>query len=204
VKDVASLAWVAGQGTIELHAYLACEPQLDQPTAVVFDLDPGPPAGLLEACAVAVRLRDRLAELGLAAFAKTSGGSGLHVFVPLNAPTTSYAVTKRFARDLAAELAARHPQVVVNRMSRALRTGRVFIDWGQNDERKQTIAPYSLRATPTPLVSAPVRWDEVDAAVGSRSAGRLRFAPFDVRHRLETIGDPFSRVAELTQRLPGP
>ena len=201
INDLASLVWVANQGVIELHPYLARVERFDQPLAAVFDLDPGPPAGLRECCRVALWLRDVLTEVGLSSFPKTSGSSGLHVVVPLNAPH-SYEETKRFARAAAARLARERGELVVDRMAKSLRARKVFIDWAQNDQRKQTVAPYSLRATPMPLVSAPVRWDEIERAVEGSSAAALTLGPRDVLRRLAAGDDPFADVARLEQRLP--
>lgn len=200
VNDEPSLLWVANQGVLELHPYLARWSSFDTPLAVVFDLDPGPPASLAECCRVALRLRELLDGARLHTVVKTSGGSGLHVFVPLNVPAT-YAETKAFARSVAAELAATLPDLVVDRMSRAVRPGRVFIDWGQNDERKQTVAAYSLRAADRPVVSAPVGWDEIDAGAGGAT---LVFSPAAVLDRLAHVGDLFEPMLTLTQQLPSP
>ncbi len=201
IDDVASLLWAANQGTLEFHPYLARAASFETPTAVVFDLDPGVPAGILECAAVALALRTVLDAHGLAAFPKSSGGEGLHVFVPLNTPAT-YEATKAFARATAARLAADAPDLVVDRMAKAARGGRVFIDWGQNDARKQTIAAYSLRTTVQPRASAPLSWEEVERAVVSRDPAVLRHGPAGVVARLESHGDLFSAVAELQQRLP--
>lgn len=198
VNDEPSLVWLANQGVLELHPYLARWSSFDTPLAIVFDLDPGPPASLVECCRVALRLRDVLGEHNLRAVAKTSGGSGLHVFVPLNVPVT-YADTKPFARSVAARLAADLPDLVVDRMSKAVRPGRVFIDWGQNDERKQTVAAYSLRAADSPIVSTPLSWGEVAAGVDGAA---LVFSPADVIDRISRLGDHFAPMLTLTQQLP--
>ena len=199
VNDVASLVWLANQGVVELHPYLARCESFSRPVAVVFDLDPGPPAGVGECAEVALALRERLLAAGLESVAKLSGGGGIHVFVPLNTEI-GYAETKRFARDAAAALARLRPELVTDRMSRALRGGRVLIDWNQNDERKQTVAAYSLRATNLPAVSAPLRWDEVGALCRGDDALAL-VDPTTTLARLHSIGDPFAPAATLQQRL---
>ncbi|MDQ4082162.1 MAG: non-homologous end-joining DNA ligase, partial [Actinomycetota bacterium] len=165
--DRPSLVWAANLATIEFHPLLARAAAAGEPTSVVFDLDPGPALDIVDCCDVALRLREVLAGLGLASFAKTSGSVGLHVFVPLNVPHT-YAETRGFARAVAAHLVAEHPDGVTDKQKRALRTGKILVDWLQNDPMRSTVAPYSLRATPWPSVSTPVAWDEVEAARAAR------------------------------------
>jgi bifunctional non-homologous end joining protein LigD len=162
VEDEASLVWVANQGSIELHPFLWRVTDPERPTEIVFDLDPGPGTGLSQACLVAVWLRELLAGHGLDAWAKTTGSAGVHVHVPLEQRTT-FEATKAFARAAAARLAREHPDLVLDRMARSLRDGRVFVDWAQNGPRRSLIAPWSLRATPVPAVATPLGWDEVTA-----------------------------------------
>jgi bifunctional non-homologous end joining protein LigD len=200
VDDVASLVWVANQGVVELHPFLARATAFDHPTAVVFDLDPGPPAGMAECARAALLVRRALDDLGLAAYPKTSGSSGIHLFMPI-ATTHRYAETKLFARQLAARLASQAPDLVTDRMLRSLRTGRVFIDWAQNDERRQTVAPYSLRATATPRVSTPLSWTEVETAARGAAAASMQFDPSRVIERVRRFGDLFAPVAAAGQRL---
>ena len=195
VNDADSLEWLAQQGVVELHPYLARADAFDRPIGVVFDLDPGPPAAVAECARVALLLRERLDALGLRAAVKTSGAQGLHVVVPI-ARGPSFAETKAFARGLAAELAAARPDLVLDRMTRAERAGRVFIDWAQNDERKQTVAPYSVRAADEPLVSTPLTWDEVAAG------DVLAFTIEDALARVRTRGDAFGIALDEGQRLP--
>jgi bifunctional non-homologous end joining protein LigD len=201
VDDVPSLVWTASVGTIELHPFLALGDRPQEPTVLVFDLDPGPPADILDCCRVAIRLRDLLHELHLRSFAKTSGSVGLHVYVPLNTPH-SYGQTKAFARAVAARLARERPEEVVDRMQRTLRAGKVLIDWLQNDASRSTVAPYSLRATAWPTVSTPVAWGEVEGALAARRAELLTFDAREVRERLDRLGDLFRPVLELSQTLP--
>jgi bifunctional non-homologous end joining protein LigD len=201
INDAASLVWIANQGTVELHPFLARSDAFQRPSAVVFDLDPCPPAGAVASCRVALLLREILGALSLASFPKMSGRAGMHVYVPLNSDV-GYAATKAFARAAARLLAREHPDLIVDRMSRSLRWGKVFIDWSQNDERKQTIAAYSLRATERPFVSAPVTWDEVARAARRSDASALVFSPADVLERWRTLGDPFAPVETLRQSLP--
>lgn len=201
VDDAPSLLWAANQGTIELHPFLATADAPDEPLVVVFDLDPGPPATVIECCRVALWLRDALERHGLEAFPKTTGSAGLHVYVPLNSPHT-FARTKAFARAVAADLAAEHPDHVVDVQATAARRGKVLVDWGQNDARRSTVAPYSLRAMPLPFVSTPLEWGEVERALRRGRPELLRFEAGDVLRRIERDGDLFDPVTRLRQRLP--
>lgn len=202
IDDLPSLVWAANLGTLEFHSFLARVEALAAPTALVFDLDPGPPAGLLDACRVALQVRAALDVAGLASVPKTSGGKGLHVFVPLNSATATYAATKALARSVAAALAQANERVT-DRMDRALRPGRVFVDWSQNDPGKSTVAPYSLRGLRLPTVSTPLTWSEVGAACDARDARRLGFGPDEVLARVERYGDLFASVLDRRQHLPG-
>ena len=201
LDDAPSLVWAAGIGTIELHPFLALGERADEPTVAVFDLDPGPPADVLDCCRVALRLRGLLEALDLASFPKTTGSVGLHVYVPLNT-RHDYAHTKAFARAVAARLAAERRDEVVDRTPRSLRAGKVLVDWLQNDASRSTVAPYSLRAMPWPTVSTPVTWTEVEAAHAARRPELLTFDAADARERLGRLGDLFRPVLELTQALP--
>jgi bifunctional non-homologous end joining protein LigD len=201
LEEPRALAWAAQVGALELHPLLATADALDRPTALVLDLDPGPPADVLDCCAVALALRDELDALGLASFPKTSGSVGLHVYVPLNTGV-SYADTKALARTLAERLARALPERVVAAQKRSLRAGRVLVDWLQNEPMRSTVAPYSLRALPFPTVSTPMTWDEVDRAAAAGRPELLTFLPTDVLARLDRLGDLFRPVLELEQRLP--
>ena len=194
-RDAASLLWIANLGTVELHTFLASVNALDQPTAVLLDLDPEPPAGLADACRVALLLRERLVARGLTAVVKTTGGAGLHLVVPLNRPHT-YAHTREFARRLAHELAGDHERVVASATRREQREGTVLIDWAQNSERRSVVAPYSLRASYVPLVSTPVSWDEVESANEA-----LLFGPDEVLDRVARLGDLFGPALNAVQVL---
>jgi bifunctional non-homologous end joining protein LigD len=198
VDDVASLLWVANLGTVELHPYLATSERPDHPLHVILDLDTGPGLGLLDAARVALSLRARLDALGLAAVVKTSGVSGLHVAVPVRDAT--FPEVREFARRLAAMLAADDPARVASADAASRRPGQVLVDWRQNDRRRSTAAPYSLRATQPLGVSAPVRWSEVEAALAAGDPGRLRPSPEEVLERIATEGDLFLAPA---QDLPG-
>ncbi|HZC29624.1 MAG TPA: non-homologous end-joining DNA ligase [Gaiellaceae bacterium] len=201
VDDDRGLLWVANLGTIELHTHLHRVDALEEPSYVVFDLDPGQPADLADCCRVALRVRDELAANGLAAFPKTSGSVGLHLYVPLNRGE-AYAATKAFARRLAHRLAHELPDEVVAGNARGARRGKVLVDWLQNDASRSMIAPYSLRAMPWPTVSLPVTWDEVQHAASTGRADLLTFTADDVARRLELHDDLFASVLTLEQPLP--
>ncbi len=203
VDDVAGLVWMANLGTVEVHPFLATVDRPDEPSFLVFDLDPGPPASIVECCRLALVLRDVLAADGLATVVKTSGGAGLHVYVPLASGHT-FARTKAYARAIADVLAARRPDLATSRIARRERAGRVFVDWVQNDASRSTVAAYSLRAMPWPLVSTPVTWSEVEAVAASGRAERLYFGPAEVLTRVDRFGDLFAAALEGTSRLPGP
>ena len=199
VDDLPSLLWVVNQNALELHPFLALAERPDHPTAVVFDLDPGDGADLADCCDVALRLRTLLSELGLVAFAKTSGAAGLHVFVPVSGAT--FEETRPFARELAARLAAEQPERVTDRQARGLRAGKVLVDWLQNDPMRSTVAPYSLRAMPFPTVSMPVRWEEVEALAAERRTERMTFLSEDALVRVERNGDLLAPLLEARQSL---
>jgi bifunctional non-homologous end joining protein LigD len=200
-NDLATLVWVANLASIELHPSLARGPEVLRPTMIAFDLDPGPPAGVVECAQVAVWLRKVLDELSLQSFPKSSGSKGLQIYVPLNTPVT-YDDTKGFAHALARLLEKQHPDEVLSVMTKERRKGKVFIDWSQNDEHKTTVSVYSLRARERPTVSAPVRWEEVEAALDAGDPDLLRFEAPDVIERVEKDGDLFAPVEKLKQRLP--
>lgn len=200
--DTASLVWLANMAALELHPQLHKAADQDRPTVMVFDLDPGLPAALLECCQVALLLREVFDALDLEAWPKTSGGKGLQLYVPLNTPGASYDVTKALSQAFARTLEREHPGRVVSVMSKALRQDKVFIDWSQNDQVKTTIGVYSLRGRERPTVSTPVTWAEVEQAVADEDASTLRFEAEDVLARVEQHGDLFAPVQKKKQRLP--
>jgi bifunctional non-homologous end joining protein LigD len=201
VDDAATLAWVANLASLELHTLLSKAPDLDRPTFMVFDHDPGPGADLLDCIRVAKRFRDILQQLGLESLAKTSGGKGLHLYVPLNTPVT-FDDTKLFSRTVAQILEKQDPQHITINMSKAVHAGKVFVDWSQNDRHKTTACAYSLRARPRPTVSTPVEWDELDRALRKGDASALSFETADVLKRVKKSGDLFAPVLRLKQKLP--
>ncbi len=196
-----TLVWMAQLAAIELHPSLSLSRAPMRPTVLVFDLDPGPPAGIVDCCRVGLRLRGFFDHFGLACFPKTSGSKGLQVYVPLNGPT-SYDVTKPFAKAIAQLLEKQTPDKVVSKMKKVEREGKVFVDWSQNHQRKTTIAVYSLRARERPTASTPVTWDEVTNAAENEDADSLVFEAGEVLNRIEQHGDLFAPVLELKQKLP--
>ena len=200
MNDLPALVWAANLADLELHTFLHRAPAIARPTALAFDLDPGAPADMVLCCRVALWLRAVFDELGLQAFAKTSGSKGLQIYVPLNTATT-YEQTKAFAHSLAEKMEREHPEHVVSRMQKALRKGKVLIDWSQNDEHKTTVNVYSLRAKPQPTVSTPVTWQEVESTV-NKGCAPLEFTSEAALQRVEKQGDLFAPLLTLKQRLP--
>jgi bifunctional non-homologous end joining protein LigD len=200
-QDRPTLVWLANLADIELHTSLSLAATPERPTMLVFDLDPGAPAGLAECCEVARVLHGLFEQLGLESFAKTSGSKGLQVYVPLNTDV-SYRQTKPLAKRIAELLEQRMPELVVSRMTKRLRPGRVLVDWSQNDEHKTTVTVYSARARERPTVSTPVRWDEVARCVDERDERVLTFEVGDVLARVADQGDEFAPVVTLRQELP--
>jgi bifunctional non-homologous end joining protein LigD len=200
-QDRPTLVWLANLADIELHASLALAARPDVPTMLVFDLDPGPPADIVQCAEVALVLRGLFAALGLESVVKTSGSKGMQLYVPLNSEVT-YALTKPFARRIAELLEQRLPELVVSRMTKRLRSGKVLVDWSQNDEHKTTVTVYSVRARERPTVSAPVSWDEVQQCLDSRDPDLLSFETGEVLERVARDGDPFAILLSLRQELP--
>jgi bifunctional non-homologous end joining protein LigD len=201
-EDLPTLLWLGNLADVELHPSLSLAHALEAPTSLAFDLDPGARAGLLECCKVALELRETFAQLGLEAFAKTSGSKGMQVYVPLNDEAASYEQTKPFAHAVANLFEQRMPELVVSEMAKAQRAGKVLIDWSQNDAHKTTICVYSLRAKERPEVSTPLSWEEVTACADGGEADALRFAPDAVLARVTKHGDLFAEVLARQQRLP--
>jgi bifunctional non-homologous end joining protein LigD len=200
-NDLPTLVWLANLADLELHTSLALADDYGSPTVIAFDLDPGPPATIVECSEVALELRMIFEHLGMQAFPKTSGSKGMQVYVPLNTPT-AYDVTRPFARGLAELLERRRPELVVSEMKKSLRGGKVFVDWSQNTSFKTTVNVYSLRALPQPTVSTPLTWEEVAAVTESRDPEELVFTSADVIERVAEHGDLFAGVLELRQTLP--
>lgn len=202
-NNLASLVWMANLADLELHTSLALKSALTRPTTMVFDLDPGEGANIIQCCQVAFWLREKLRQLKLESFPKTSGSKGLQLYVPLNTPTT-FDATKALARQLGDAIVAEHPDAAVTKMLKVLRKNKVLIDWSQNDDHKTTICVYSLRGTPRPQVSTPLTWAEVEKLWRAGNADAFRFSPDDVRARIKKHGDLFAPVLALKQKLPRP
>lgn len=200
-NNLPTLIWVANLASIELHPSLSLANNISCPRMMVFDLDPGPPANIVQCCQVGFWLREIFEHFGLQSFPKTSGSKGLQIYVPLNTPT-SYDITKPFAHALARLLETDHKDLVVSDMKKQLRVGKVLVDWSQNDEHKTTISVYSLRARERPTVSTPVSWEEVEHAFKKKDAKLLVFEAEQVLKRVEKMGDLFEPVLALKQKLP--
>jgi bifunctional non-homologous end joining protein LigD len=199
--DLPTLVWLANLADLEMHTSLAKAEDDTRPTLLAFDLDPGPPATIVECAEVALELRAIFAHIGMEAFPKTSGSKGMQVYVPLNTPTT-YTQTREFAHGLAQLLERRRPELVVSEMKKSVRGGKVFVDWSQNAQHKTTVCAYSLRALAQPTVSTPLTWDEVAAVTESRDPDDLVFTSDDVLARVAEHGDHFAPVLEMQQALP--
>src|SRR5215831_11331791 len=200
-SDLPTLVWLANLADLELHVSLSVAPDMQRPTVIAFDLDPGPPADIVQCCQVGLWVRDIFAGFGMEAFAKTSGSKGLQVYVPLNTPVT-YDQTKPFANAIARLLESRYPDRIVSDMKKSLRTNKVFVDWSQNDDHKTTICVYSLRAKDHPTVSTPVTWQEVEDCLKKGDPEQLVFISDEVLKRAEKLGDLFEAVLKLKQKLP--
>jgi bifunctional non-homologous end joining protein LigD len=200
-QDRPTLVWLANLADIELHTSLSLVNGPERPTMLVFDLDPGEPATIVECCEVGLVLEGMFSQLGLETVVKTSGSKGLQVYVPLGGETT-YEQTKLFARRVAELLEQRMPELVVSRMTKRLRPGKVLVDWSQNDAHKTTVTVYSVRARERPTVSTPVSWDEVSRCREAREPALLTFETDQVLSRVEQHGDLFAPLLSLIQELP--
>ena len=201
MNDLPSLVWAANLADLEIHTFLHRGRSINRPTALAFDLDPGAPADIVQCCQVGLWLKALFDSLGLESFPKTSGSKGLQVYVPLNTAVT-YERTKPFAHAVALLLEKQHPELVVSRMQKVLRKGKVLVDWSQNDDKKTTVNVYSLRAKERPTVSTPVTWEEVAGALKKKDAKRLTFDTEAVLKRVTKMGDLFAPVLSLKQKLP--
>ena len=201
VTDLPTLVWLGNLADIELHTSLSKHQKMQQPTMLVFDLDPGAPANIVECCHVGEWVRAVFAALGLKTFAKTSGSKGLQIYCPLNTVVT-YDDTKPFAKAVARLLEKERPDFVVSDMKKALRVGKVFVDWSQNDNYKTTVCVYSMRAKEHPTVSTPLDWKEVENCRRKGDASRLVFDFDEVLKRVDARGDLFAPVLKLKQKLP--
>jgi bifunctional non-homologous end joining protein LigD len=203
VDDAPTLVWLANLAAIELHTQQHTVDDPDTALAVVFDLDPGPPATVLDCARTALDVRALLERLGLVAYVKTSGSKGLHLSVPVHTPDVSADATKSFALALGRVLAEAAPDRVTVAMAKEQRTGKIFVDWSQNDAFKTTVAAYSLRLRPAPTVSTPVSWDEVSDALDAGDTGALTFETDVTLRRVADLGDLYAGTLTEQQELPG-
>jgi bifunctional non-homologous end joining protein LigD len=201
LDSVPAIVWAANMAALEIHAPMARCDDIETPTMVVFDLDPGAPAAMTECAEVGLSIRDALGGIGLQCFAKTSGSKGLQLYVPVNKPGLTHEQASAFALAVAQAIEKHHADRVVSNMAKEVRKGKVFIDWSQNSRHKTTAAVYTLRARPHPTVSTPVSWDEVEAAADGEP---LTFEASDVLDRIDEVGDLFADTLTLEQDLPRP
>lgn len=200
VRDVPGLVWTANMAALELHVPMSAAPDTYEPRAVVFDLDPGPPADVQTCAEVALLLKGLFDRMGLVACPKTSGSKGLQVYVPGNIAGLDYERTRGFALGLGQLLERVHGDLVLTQMAKSKRDGKVFVDWSQNHHIKTTVAVYSLRAKDTPTVSTPLTWDEVSDGADGKVA--LSFTMDEVLARVADHGDLFRPVLDIQQEIP--
>jgi bifunctional non-homologous end joining protein LigD len=201
VEDLPTLIWAANLADLELHTSLSLAAAIERPTAMVFDLDPGAPADVLDCAQVALWIRGLFEQIGLRCCAKTSGSKGIHLHVPLNTEV-GYEQTKPFAKAVAETLETKFGDRVASSMAKRKRAGRVLIDWSQNDRHKTTVSVYSLRAKPRPTVSTPLEWEELEAALAAGDASRLVFDADQVLRRVNEKGDLYAPLLSERQYLP--
>jgi bifunctional non-homologous end joining protein LigD len=202
VNNLETLIWVANLASLELHVPLARAGSPETPDSMVFDLDPGEGANILDCARVALILRDLLSELRLAGYAKTSGKKGLHVYVPLNHREATFEDTKKFSKSAAGIMQKNYPGLVTAKAAKEYRKGRVFINWSQNDPKKTMVCVYSLRARKEPVVSFPLGWSELEGLSGRGDPGKLEVMYSEAVERVEKQGDLFKEVLAKKQRLP--
>ncbi|HYC82704.1 MAG TPA: DNA ligase D [Solirubrobacterales bacterium] len=201
VEDLPTLVWAANLASLELHTSLSLAAAMETPTAMVFDLDPGAPADVLDCAQVAVWIRGLFDQLELRSYPKTSGSKGIQVYVPLGTEVT-YEQTKPFAKAVAETLETKFGDRVVSQMTKTKRKGKVLVDWSQNDRHKTTVCVYSLRAKARPTVSTPLEWEELEAALAAEDASRLVFDADQALRRVNEKGDLFAPLLSERQRLP--
>ncbi len=202
INDLETLMWVENLASVELHVPLARAASPETPDSMVFDLDPGGPANILDCARVALILRDLFIPLGLTSFLKTSGKKGLHVYVPLNHTETTFEDTKKFSKAVAEIMEKNYPALVTAKIAKGYRQGRVFINWSQNDSAKTMICVYSLRARKKPFVSFPLAWRELEKLAVQDDPEKLQVIYSEALSRAETHGDLFAEVLVKKQKLP--
>lgn len=201
IDHLPGILWVANLASLELHVLLSTTKNIERPTMVVFDLDPGPGCTLVDCCKLAIKIRKVLQNLKLECFPKTSGGKGLHLYIPLNT-AVHFDQTKLFAREVAIFFEKKYPEEVTSNMKKITREGKIFMDWSQNDSHKTTVCVYSLRAREKPYVSTPLTWNEVENCAKSKNEPAYKFTTEDVLKRVKKLGDLFEPVLKLKQKLP--
>ena len=202
VNDLETLMWVENLASLELHVPLARAGSPETPDSLVFDLDPGDPADILDCARVALILRDLLIPLQLTSYVKTSGQKGLHVFVPLNRKETTFEDTKKFSKAVAEIMQKNYPDLVTAKMAKEYRKAKVFINWSQNDSSSTMICVYSLRAREKPFVSFPLAWRELENLAGQGDPEKLQVIHSEAVRRAEKQGDLFREVLVKKQQLP--
>jgi bifunctional non-homologous end joining protein LigD len=202
VNDLETLIWVENLASLELHVPLARAGSPETPDSMVFDLDPGDGANILDCARVALILRDLLSRMGLVSFVKTSGNKGLHTFVPLNRQETTFEDTKTFSKAVAEIMQKHYPDLVTARMAKQDRKAKVFINWSQNDSSKTMICVYSLRAREKPFVSFPLEWKQLEKLAGLGDPERLQVMHTEALSGVEKKGDLFQEVLVKVQKLP--
>ena len=202
INDLETLLWAENLAALELHVPLARAASPGTPDSMVFDLDPGEPANILDCARVALILRDLLSRMGLLSYVKTSGQKGLHVFVPLNRAETSFEDTRTFTRAVAGIMQKHYPDLVTAKMAKKERSAKVFINWSQNDASKTMICVYSLRAREKPFASFPLAWSELEDRAGTGDPERLQVMHEEAVRRTEETGDLFREVLVKQQKLP--
>jgi bifunctional non-homologous end joining protein LigD len=202
VNDLDTLIWAENLASVELHVPLAKAGSPETPDAMVFDLDPGDPAGILECARVALILRELLFQMGLASYVKTSGKKGLHVYVPLNRKETTFEDTKTFSKAVAGIMQKHYPDLVTAKTAKKNRSEKVFINWSQNDPSKTMICVYSLRAREKPFVSFPLEWRELEDLAERGDPKKLQVVHSEAVSRAEKNGDLFREVLVKEQKLP--
>lgn len=202
VNNLETLIWVENLASLELHVPLARAGSPETPDSMVFDLDPGNQANILDCARVALILRDLLSKLRLTSYVKTSGKKGLHVYVPLNRKETTFEDTKTFSKAVAVIMQKNYPDLVTAKMAKEYRKAKVFINWSQNDSSKTMICVYSLRARERPIVSFPLAWEELETLVMQKDPEKLQVMHSDAVSRAERKGDLFREVLVKKQKLP--
>jgi bifunctional non-homologous end joining protein LigD len=202
VNDLDTLIWAENLASVELHVPLAKGDSPQTPDAMVFDLDPGDPAGLLECARVALIVRELLSRMGLESYVKTSGKKGLHVYVPLNRKGTTFEDTKTFSKAVAGIMQKHYPDLVTAKMAKKSRNEKVFINWSQNDASKTMVCIYSLRAREKPYVSFPLAWKELENSAERGDPEGLQVVHSEALSRAEEKGDLFREVLVKEQKLP--